>query len=461
MSTPNARDACALHTEALCRWAAGTTLADIPDAVLDRALRVLADDLAAIVGAAHEPEVACFHEKVLARSSTQEATVFCGGRRRTERTWAAVANAMAADWLELDEGYRLAPCHAGLYTVPALLAEGEAINLRVGEMLRALVLGYEVVTRVARAFTQRTLNMQAHGRYCAIGAAAATALARGAAAELLQGAITAATTLVTASPRNHLVSGALVRNVWPATGAFSGMLSVEWAQCGITGVATGLYDVYDSVFGSEVDATRLTDDLGTRWAIQDGYTKVFACCQHLHSAVEAALGMRAALEDKGGPAAIEGIEVETHPLALPLANASPTTSLGAKFSMPHAVAATLATGTGGAEAFFASTLSEQTIAGLREKVRIHPYEPLPSPPDDRPARVRIRLRSGSVIENECSSAQGGPDRPFPDSVLDDKVRMLTERTYPNLAPTLLEFTGAALARREVGWADLVARMIAR
>jgi 2-methylcitrate dehydratase PrpD len=364
---------------------------------------------------------------VLALSSAQVATVFGGGRRRTERTWAAVANATAADWLELDEGYRLAPCHAGLYTVPALLAEAESTNLRVGEMLRALVLGYEVVTRVARTFSQRALNMQAHGRYCAIGAAAATGLARGAGAELLQGAVTAATTLVTASPRNHLVSGALVRNVWPAIGAFSGMLSVEWAQCGITGVATGLYDVYDTVFGGEADATRLTDGLGTRWAIQDGYTKMFACCQHLHSAVEAALGLRAALQDEGGLAAIEAIDVETHPLALPLANASPTTSLGAKFSMPHAIAATLATGTGGADAFLASTLSEPTIAGLREKVRVHPYQPLPPPPEDRPARVRIRLRSGGVIENECGSAQGGPDRPFPDSVLDDKVRTLTQR----------------------------------
>ena len=35
------------------------------------------------------------------------------------------ANAVAADWLELDEGYRVVPCHAGLYVIPALLAEAE------------------------------------------------------------------------------------------------------------------------------------------------------------------------------------------------------------------------------------------------------------------------------------------------------------------------------------------------
>ncbi len=187
-------------------------------------------------------------------------------------------------------------------------------------MVRALVLGYEIVTRIARTFTQRSMNMQSHGRYCAIGAAAATALARGADANLLQSAVTAATTLVSASPRNHLVSGALVRNVWPATGAWCGMMSVEWAECGIGGVAGGAYDVYAGVFGGAPDAQRLTEDLGTSWAVLDGYTKMFACCQHLHSAVEAALALRPELLDRGGPGAIESIEVETHPLALPLTN---------------------------------------------------------------------------------------------------------------------------------------------
>ena len=47
----------------------------------------------------------------------------------------------AANWLELDEGYRPAPCHAGLYVLPSLLATAEAEDWSCGEMLRALVLG--------------------------------------------------------------------------------------------------------------------------------------------------------------------------------------------------------------------------------------------------------------------------------------------------------------------------------
>ncbi|MBC7803035.1 MAG: MmgE/PrpD family protein, partial [Candidatus Parcubacteria bacterium] len=169
MSDPRAATAEAIRE--LAAWAAGTTASAIPREVLARGVRVIADDLAAIIGARAEPEVAAFHERVLGRSRVAEATLFRGGRSRTDRVSAAVANAMAADWLELDEGYRLVPCHAGLYVLPALLAEAESKNLAFGEMLRSLVLGYEIVTRVARAWKPRGLTMQSHGRYGAVGAA--------------------------------------------------------------------------------------------------------------------------------------------------------------------------------------------------------------------------------------------------------------------------------------------------
>lgn len=460
MIADNPRDRFGDATRALCTWAAEAEAASIPDHVLSRAARVLADDLGAIVGARNEPEVERFHHKILARETRREATVFRGGRPRTERTWTAVANAVAADWLELDEGYRLAPCHAGLYTIPSLLAEAEATNLRFEQLLRALVLAYELVTRVARAFKPRDYAMHVHGRYSAIGAAAATALARNAGAEVLHRAISGAATLVTASPRNHVVSGALVRNVWPAVGAWSGMLSVEWAECGIGGVSGGVHDVFATVFGGETHHEILTDGLGSSWAILDGYTKRFACCQNLHSAVEAVLTLRQRVMERGGVAAVESIEVETHPLALSLANPRPETTLGARFSMPHAVAAALVTGTGGADAFLSGTLRDAAIGALRERVRVAPFAPLPAPPNDRPARIRVTLRDGSGLSAECLSAQGGPDRPFDSAMLDGKVHALTAAAYPRMAAGALALADARVARAAGGWADIVDELCA-
>jgi 2-methylcitrate dehydratase PrpD len=448
----DSREAIARGIVSLAGWAARTRTEDIPAEALARAVRVLADDLSAIVGAREEPEVSAFHRNILSRRSHEEATIFRGGRPRTDRISAAVANAVAADWLELDEGYRLTPCHAGLYVLPALLAEAEAHNLTLAELLRALVLGYEIVTRVARSFTPRALNMQSHGRYSAVGAAAAVSLARN--RDPLD-AISAAVTLIGPSPRNHLAAGILVRNVWPAAGAWSGMMAVEWAQCGIAGAPGAFHDVYGEVLGGKAQPSILTAGLGERWAVLDGYTKIYACCQHLHSAVEAAVGLRGELQSRAALEEISAISVETHALALPLVNPRPHTTLAAKFSMSHAMAAALATGSGGAEAFAAATLADPVIARLRERVSVKPWQPELPPPNDRPARVTVVLRDGRRLQAECLSAKGGPDRPLPSQVVLEKTTALASPVYPNMRRVFEQLLESPASRMARGWADIV------
>ncbi len=440
----------------LTEWAATACAGDIPEVVLARAARILADDLSAIVAARHEPEVERFHQRALDETRPAEATVFRGGRPRTDRCTAAVANAVAADWLELDEGYRTTPCHAGLYTLPELLAEAEFRDAPIGALLRALTVAYEVVTRVARAWTPANLAHQGHGRYAAIGAAAAVALLRGKRAAELRDALSAAATLIQAGPRSHLVGGALVRNVWPAVGAWSGMMSVTWAECGIAGMADSLYDVFTGVLGGTAKPARLTADLGASWAVLDGYTKIYACCQQTHAAVEASLAARAALPPTATAEHIAAITIETHPFALMLTNRAPATTLAGKFSLPHVVAVTMATGEAGPGSFGAAMLNDPGIARLRACVELKPYEPAPPPPDDRPARVTVTMRDGQRVSRECRSAQGGPDRPFPASVVDDKIAAMIAPAYPCFTEAV-----AAVARREPralaqGWSSFVA-----
>ena len=69
---------------------------------------------------------------------------------------------------------------------------------------------------------------------------------------------------------------------------------------------------------------------------------------------------------------IEEILVETHPRGLTLTAVEPRTVLSAKFSMPHAMAATAIAGTGGQPAFSEEALHEPRITELRRKVRLVP-----------------------------------------------------------------------------------------
>ena len=139
----------------------------------------------------------------------------------------------------------------------------------------------------------------------------------------------------------------------------------------------------------------------------------------------------------------------------PLMNARPDTTLGAKFSLPHAVASALVMGSGGAEAFAFETLERSDIERLRQKVKVKPYDRDLPPPNDRPARAEVKLRDGRVLSAECLSARGGADRPLPPSTVDDKLAQLAEPVYPAIAGTLAPIRALDAEALQRGWRQTV------
>ena len=107
-----------------------------------------------------------------------------------------------------------------------------------------------------------------------------------------------------------------MRNVWAAMGGHTGMRCADWAECGIGGAPEAFFDVYAGVLGNGANPAALTAGLGQRWSILEGYTKIYACCQHLHAAVEAAVAMRDDVLKAGSLEDVASIRVETHPLAI-------------------------------------------------------------------------------------------------------------------------------------------------
>src|SRR3546814_12874857 len=174
-------------------------------------------------------------------------------------------------------------------------------------------------------------------------------------------------------PFNHTVQGALVRNVWPGSGASTGLRAVDWAEIGITGRPESLHDVYAAAFAGDCHPGELTERLGEEYALAEGYHKLHACCQYAHAAVEAMLGALAQVE--GGAGAIRGIRIDTHWRGQKLDNRNPATTLASKFSLQHILASTAVHGHAGAEAFHASTPDDPKVAALREAVTIGAFEP--------------------------------------------------------------------------------------
>ncbi|MCG6121265.1 MAG: MmgE/PrpD family protein [Microvirga sp.] len=429
---------------ALGRWTADLAGKPLPAAPRRRAALILADDIGAMIVATREPAVKGAQADFLKTSAGAEASIFAAGAPRGDRYSAAAANGMAATWCELDEGFRNAPCHAGAYVIPALLAEAEAGDLTVGQTLTALALSYEIAARCALAFPFSSMSVHPHAAFATIGAAAATAVARGADERTLVGAVTGAASMTFAGPYEHAIDGVLVRNAWTSAGAWIGMRSVDWAARGIGGVPETLYDVFVSALGTGAVPEALTDDLGANWAVGGGYHKIFACCQYAHGAIEASLDLHARLTEQGKDAtAIAEIVVETHPRGMTLTTTEPETDLAAKFSMPHAAAASAVLGTGGQAAFSNDTLGDARIADLRRRVKLVPHSNVQPWPNDRPSRVVWRMRDGDEWTAERMNARGGADQPFDEPTLLAKLNENSGAEFPNLSRALWDIVEGA------------------
>ena len=159
------------NLHALCEWACSTELCDIPEDVQQRALLVMADDLACAFAGSNDHEAAAWVSKAIATGHSNErgrATIF-GLGSAVAPSVAAATNAIHANWWQLDGGHFEVMCHAGLYCMPAAVAEGQATNRSLGEVLRAFVIGYELTCRLAASMPARN-HLHPHGLWSAPGA---------------------------------------------------------------------------------------------------------------------------------------------------------------------------------------------------------------------------------------------------------------------------------------------------
>ena len=448
-----ARAQAGANTQELIHWASEAASRPLPEPVRRRAATILADDIGAMVAGSVEPQVARVRECLTRTASgTKEATVFAKGAPQVDRYSAASANGMAITWCELDEGFRNASCHGGAYTIPALLAEAEAQGRTVDEVLRALAVAYEVTTRLALAFPFPVFNVHPHAAFATIGAAAAAALVRRYDAKTMLDAVTGAASMSFAGPFDTAVEGSLVRNGWTSAGAWIGLRAADWAEAGIGGAETTPYDVFVGCFRTGAVPHALVDGLGTDWSVANGYHKIFACCGYAHSAVEATLDLLGRLQQRKVDQIAE-ILVETGPGGQALRTVEPETVLAAKFSMPHAIAATARLGTAGARAFTFDTLRDEGIAKLRQRVRLAPYRNLPPFPKDRPARVTLRFEDGAKCPR-CARARAA-------APISRSTSRRSSRSSPRTRPSVFPAVPGTLAAHHPRRRRCARRAVAR
>jgi len=416
----------------LSDWASSLRYEDIPNHVLQQAVLILGDNIAATLSASNEPEVNTYHSQLLNQQSGGVATIFRQGGPKTSLMNAALANGLAITWNELDDGYTRTAVHPGALSQPLILAAAQAHDLSVQEMLRAVVVSYEVGTRFARSWPETLPRLHPHGVFNTVCAAAGYASLMKFDKTLFMNALTGACTMVSPGPYSHPIQGALIRNAWPAAGAWLGHFACEMAQANIFGTPSGPYDVYQMGFGAPSKPEHLCMDLGSEWTITAGYHKLYGSCHHAHASMEAIETILTAHPTLRGGEPIKSILIEVSKMAMNFNNNNPSTTLAAKFSIPHAVAATIINGASATENFLHQSMSDTSIASVRERVVMQELSNVRPWPYDRPAKVTIELVNGDKFSESCEAALGSSSRPLDPPTVLEKINNLSKAYAPNL-----------------------------
>ncbi|MFT4267299.1 MAG: MmgE/PrpD family protein [Xenophilus sp.] len=386
---------------------------------------ILADTLGAIVGGSAEPELRVMAQRV--GGGRGAALIGLGMEASVQE--AALINGTAGTFLEMDEGNRFSRGHPAIHVLPAVLALSEARDVDAHTFLAGLAVGYEVGSRLGAAAHLRSA-MHPHGTWGTIGAAAGSARVLGADAATMRETLNVASSMSIATSKKTMLQGGLVRNLYAGLANGNGVLAAQLTPLGFTGEADGPSSLLGEIVSEHFDRAQVVRGLGDDWHLMHNYFKLHACCRFNHGALDA-LDLLARRGDLPAAADITAIDVTSYRFAAELDERAPRNTLGAKFSVPFAVATRIVNGGSGLSSFTWDALRQPDVLALSAKVTVREDPAMTARlPQERPARVCIIDRLGHRHEAAVGVNRGDDSAPYSREELAHKFLELCTRAWP-------------------------------
>ncbi|GGB81784.1 hypothetical protein GCM10011352_04430 [Marinobacterium zhoushanense] len=394
---------------------------DVGQAACEQAAYRLLDWLGcALVGAREEQGLAVIrYAKTL-----PEGNVACIGGGKREASTSAFVNGALGNILEMDDLHRMAIVHPGDTVIPAVLAVAQRELSTSGELLRAIVRGYEAAIRVGEAAGTEHYRYWYSTATCGVfGAAVAAGSLMSLDRDKLSDAVGLAGMQSSGLWQCRLEKG-FAKQLASARAAQSGVLAADLAKCGFPAPR----QIIDGRLGllaatstnSRVEA--LTKTGSECWKVGEVSEKPWPGCRHTHPVIEAALRYRVKLSlDK-----ISHVEVYTYKSAVDFCDdAMPDTPHRARFSLQHAFAIAFIKGEPELSDYVGEVLADTTIDTLRSKVAVFESPDLSAEfPHRYGCRLIVYTEDGECMRESILSAKGDPENPVDASASRRKFRSL-------------------------------------
>jgi 2-methylcitrate dehydratase PrpD len=406
----------------LADFACRLSMDQMASTVIDAVKMNVFDTLACAAAGSSAPAVAEARGLAAEWGGAPQASILAFGDK-VPAHHAAWVNGTMAHARDYDDTHDAAVLHAGVSVVPAALAAAELRGGASGaDFIAGVAAGLETICRLGVA--TRIGIIESGYMYTSLFGYFAATIAAGRVLGLNRAQMVNALGIAYSQVAgNHQVTrdSALTKRMQPGFAAKAALVSVQLAQREVRG-AQATFDGLDGFLRvylrDRCDGEVLRDRLGEHYEFTRLSYKPYPCCRFNHSAIDAALALRAAHEL--APSRIRRIRVGVNrqayeavctPVEVRLA---PKTNVDAQFSIPYTVAAAILDGGVRLEHFTDAALRRPDLLALARKV-----EPFVDDDIERewgrnisPAELHVELEDGTTCTLRIDVPRGHPNRPM-------------------------------------------------
>ncbi len=406
--------------EKFAAWAEDYRKVPIAPEVLHHAKRAVIDWYAALLPGAVVPPATML--EVAFKDEIGHGPSFLALGKKTHPRLAALINGSAAHTVEVDDIFRDGIYHPGAPTIPAALALAQARGASGEQFLRAVIVGYEISTRIGAAMGRAHYKYWHNtGTIGVFGACAASAELLGLDRKRFANALATVTTFAAGLQQSFRMDS-MSKPLHAGRAAEAGLTAALAASEGVT----GSLDVIDGEAGfgramsDSPDWSKAVATLGKEFHICRMTFKNHTCCGHTFAAIDGALALQRRMQI--GAREIERIRVGSYRAAKEVSGyETPQTPAEARFSLKYVVATALTHGSVRLAAFEPARINDAATRELMQRIEVAIDPELDAAfPRQRAARVVIEARDGRREEHLQPTRIGDPDAPLSDAQLDAK-----------------------------------------
>lgn len=432
-------------TQSLAEYAAQAHFEDLPAHVVLQAKHVIRDSLGCLLGGSTLAPGKNLAAMIMAMAADGPATV-AGASRRITPALAGYINAQLTNLLDFDdtlEGKALG--HPGATIIPGALAVAEQAHSSGREFLTAVVVGYDIYTRVAAAGKptyKRNKQVRGLATWQGFGAVAAVArllhLDSEATARAFGMAALHAPVPFVGKIYEERPMWELKNNYgWVTLGA---ILAARYAAEGLP----ANHDILDGPTGfwvmagsDQCDFPLLTQGLGRDFSILDVSIKPYSSCRHTHSPLDALRQLIQATDVRAEQ--VRSVHMCSDTKIKVFEDCRPRSFIDAEFSLPYLAAMLLLREPTGYGWFDGERWNDPAVQQLADRIHLEvDVEAEAQAAKGLPlSRVAIELADGRVLTTEAGFGRGHPRNPLPPDELESKFLALAERAIGR--PRAMEF----------------------